>query len=78
MSKYAPRRQELPFRKEPSDLDVTFEDGTADSEYLSTLTATLPQALDRPAEIVFYLAGSRSPCDAALYRGDQDAAHRAG
>ena len=49
----------FPFRKEVSDLDVTFEDGTTDDAYLAALAEHLPRVLDghRP-EIVFYLAGA--------------------
>ena len=49
----------FPFRKETSDLDVTFEDGAGDDEYLAALAAHLPRVLDahRP-DIVFYLAGA--------------------
>ncbi|HEY2150007.1 MAG TPA: histone deacetylase [Vicinamibacterales bacterium] len=56
----------FPFRKEVSDLDVTFEDGAGDDEYLSALGEHLPRALDqqRP-DIVFYLAG------ADPYEGDR-------
>ena len=56
----------FPFRKEASDLDVTFEDGAGDDEYLATLDRHLPAVLDdhRP-EIVFYLAG------ADPYEGDR-------
>src|SRR5256885_3970231 len=56
----------FPFRKEVSDLDVTFEDGTTDDEYLAALIEHLPGVLDghRP-EIVFYLAG------ADPYEGDR-------
>ncbi len=56
----------FPFRKEVSDLDVTFEDGAGDDEYLSTLREHLPRVLDgqRP-DIVFYLAG------ADPYEGDR-------
>ncbi|MGE5244889.1 MAG: histone deacetylase [Betaproteobacteria bacterium] len=48
-----------PFRKERSDLDVTFEDGAGDEEYLDAVDRHLPLALDqhRP-DIVFYLAGA--------------------
>ena len=55
-----------PFRKEVSDLDVTFADGTTDDEYLSSLALHLPQVLDshRP-DCVFYLAG------ADPYEGDR-------
>jgi acetoin utilization deacetylase AcuC-like enzyme len=56
----------FPFRKETSDLDVTFEDGTGDAEYLEALAAHLPHVLDnhRP-DVVFYLAG------ADPYEGDR-------
>jgi len=56
----------FPFRKETSDLDVTFEDGAGDDEYLAALDEHLPAVFDdhRP-EIVFYLAG------ADPYEGDR-------
>ena len=56
----------FPFRKEVSDLDVTFADGAGDDEYLSALAAHLPLVLDshRP-NVVFYLAG------ADPYEGDR-------
>jgi acetoin utilization deacetylase AcuC-like enzyme len=56
----------FPFRKEVSDLDVVFEDGAGDDEYLTALAAHLPAVLDghRP-DLVFYLAG------ADPYEGDR-------
>jgi acetoin utilization deacetylase AcuC-like enzyme len=56
----------FPFRKETSDLDVTFEDGTGDAEYLAQLARHLPAVLDsqRP-DIVFYVSG------ADPYEGDR-------
>jgi acetoin utilization deacetylase AcuC-like enzyme len=56
----------FPFRKETSDLDVTFDDGAGDDEYLAALAQHLPGVLDghRP-DIVFYLAG------ADPYEGDR-------
>ena len=56
----------FPFRKERSDLDVTFEDGAGDDEYLRALETHLPAVLDghRP-DLVFYLAG------ADPYEGDR-------
>jgi acetoin utilization deacetylase AcuC-like enzyme len=56
----------FPFRKETSDLDVTFDDGTGDDEYLAALARHLPGVLDghRP-DIIFYLAG------ADPYEGDR-------
>ena len=56
----------FPVRKETSDLDVTFDDGAGDDEYLTALTKHLPRVLDahRP-DVVFYLAG------ADPYEGDR-------
>ena len=56
----------FPFRKETSDLDVTFEDGAGDDEYLAALGEHLPAVLDthRP-DVIFYLAG------ADPYEGDR-------
>ena len=48
-----------PFRKEVSDLDVTFADGVSDDEYLSALALHLPRVLDgHQPDCVFYLAGA--------------------
>jgi acetoin utilization deacetylase AcuC-like enzyme len=56
----------FPFRKEVSDLDVTFEDGAGDDEYLTALRTHLPGVLDRQRpDLVFYLAG------ADPYEGDR-------
>ena len=56
----------FPFRKETSDLDVTFEDGAGDDEYLRALETHLPAVLDgHRADLVFYLAG------ADPYEGDR-------
>ena len=56
----------FPFRKELSDLDVTFEDGAGDDEYLAALRAHLPGVLDgQQPDLVFYLAG------ADPYEGDR-------
>jgi acetoin utilization deacetylase AcuC-like enzyme len=56
----------FPFRKEVSDLDVTFEDGAGDDDYLTALRAHLPGVLDRQRpDLVFYLAG------ADPYEGDR-------
>ena len=49
----------FPFRKESSDLDVTFEDGAGDADYLPELERHLPRVLDaRRPDLVFYLAGA--------------------
>jgi acetoin utilization deacetylase AcuC-like enzyme len=55
-----------PFRKETSDLDVVFADGTGDAEYLEALWRHVPGLLasHRP-DLVFYLAG------ADPYEGDR-------
>jgi acetoin utilization deacetylase AcuC-like enzyme len=56
----------FPFRKEAGDLDVTFDDGTGDDDYLAALAAHLPRVLDTTApDLVFYLAG------ADPYEGDR-------
>lgn len=56
----------FPFRKERSDLDVAFEDGTGDEEYLAALELHLERVIEthRP-DFVFYLAG------ADPYEGDR-------
>jgi acetoin utilization deacetylase AcuC-like enzyme len=56
----------FPFRKEVSDLDVVFADGTGDREYLDALERHVPGLLasHRP-DLVFYLAG------ADPYEGDR-------
>jgi acetoin utilization deacetylase AcuC-like enzyme len=56
----------FPFRKEVSDLDLTFADDVGDQEYLAALIAHLPRVLDaQQPDIVFYLAG------ADPYEGDR-------
>jgi acetoin utilization deacetylase AcuC-like enzyme len=56
----------FPFRKEVSDLDVVFEDGAGDDEYLAALGDHLPRVLDaHQPDFVFYLAG------ADPYEGDR-------
>jgi acetoin utilization deacetylase AcuC-like enzyme len=56
----------FPFRKEVSDLDVTFADGTGDDEYLTSLRAHLPRLLEaQQPDVAFYLAG------ADPYEGDR-------
>jgi len=56
----------FPFRKEVSDLDVVFEDGAGDDEYLAALGEHLPRVLDvHQPDFVFYLAG------ADPYEGDR-------
>ncbi len=56
----------FPFRKETSDLDVAFEDGATDADYLPALERHLDWVLSRHApDFVFYLAG------ADPYHGDR-------
>lgn len=47
-----------PLVKPPSSLDIALPAGTQDDAYLATLTATLPDLLDRERpDLVFYIAG---------------------
>lgn len=56
----------FPFHKEVSDLDITFEDGASDDEYLEALAGHVPAVLDQEMPgLVFYLAG------ADPYEGDR-------
>jgi acetoin utilization deacetylase AcuC-like enzyme len=56
----------FPFRKETSDLDVVFDDGAGDDEYLEALERHLAPVLDaHDPDVVFYLAG------ADPYEGDR-------
>ena len=51
-------RNNYPFHKERSDLDVELEDGTDDETYLALLDKHLPQLLhDVAPDFVFYLSG---------------------
>ncbi len=52
-------RNNYPYRKRSSDLDVALDDGTADEEYLRALEPGLIAAIEasRP-EIAFYIAGA--------------------
>ena len=48
----------FPFRKQPSDLDLSLPVGTNDAEYLAALTAVLPGLLTQvQPDLVFYDAG---------------------
>jgi acetoin utilization deacetylase AcuC-like enzyme len=52
-------RNNFPFRKHGSDLDVDLDDETEDSAYLATLRVALPLALDRSRpDLAIYLAGA--------------------
>lgn len=51
-------RNNYPFHKEKSDLDIELEDGTADETYLSILRKTIPHLLQNvKPDFVFYLSG---------------------
>ena len=49
----------FPFVRVPSDLDVDFDSGTGDDEYLDGVAGALDAALDAgPFDLAFYLAGA--------------------
>jgi acetoin utilization deacetylase AcuC-like enzyme len=51
-------KNNYPFKKEESDLDIELPDGTEDEEYLSILKRTLPKLLEeQQPDFVFYLSG---------------------
>jgi len=51
-------KNNYPFRKEQSDLDIGLEDGTSGKDYLAKLNTVLPDLVDRvEPDFVFYLAG---------------------
>lgn len=51
-------RNNYPFKKERSDLDIELENGTGDEEYLRILKNTLPKLIDRvKPDFIFYLSG---------------------
>jgi acetoin utilization deacetylase AcuC-like enzyme len=51
-------KNNYPFRKEQSDLDIGLEDGTTGKDYLAKLNTVLPDLVDRvEPDFVFYLAG---------------------
>ena len=47
----------FPFRKQRSTMDVAFEDGTGDDEWLAGLAAVLPSVAEFRPEIIFYQSG---------------------
>ena len=52
-------RQNFPFRKSVSTIDVELDDGTGDDAYLATLATVLPRAIDRARpDLAIYLAGA--------------------
>ncbi len=51
-------RNNYPFKKEISDLDIELRDGTGDEEYLSILKRTLPKLIEEEQpDFIFYLSG---------------------
>ncbi|HZT30995.1 MAG TPA: histone deacetylase [Bryobacteraceae bacterium] len=50
-------RNNFPFRKQRSRIDVELEDGAADGEYLRRLEQVLPQVLEFSPEVLFYQSG---------------------
>ena len=51
-------KNNYPFKKEISDLDVEFEDGTEDDTYLTKLSQILPKTIKLvQPDFIFYLAG---------------------
>jgi acetoin utilization deacetylase AcuC-like enzyme len=56
-------RNNFPFRKQGSDLDVELDDGTGDDAYLAALAVALPRALARSRpDLAIYLAGADPFC----------------
>jgi acetoin utilization deacetylase AcuC-like enzyme len=50
-------RNNFPFRKQQSSIDVDLPDGVGDSEYLATVEQLLPRVFAFAPEIIFYQAG---------------------
>ncbi len=50
-------RNNFPFRKQQSRIDIEFEDGTKDEEYLAALEAVLPRVVDFRPDVVFFQSG---------------------
>ena len=51
-------KKNYPFKKEKSDLDFEFEDGTSDYEYLSKLIEIIPDLINKfKPDFIFYLSG---------------------
>lgn len=57
-------RENYPFRKEESDLDIALPDGTGDAEYLEAVETALQLAVHWKPDLVLFLAG------ADPYQGD--------
>lgn len=51
-------RNNYPFKKENSDIDIALPDGTGDEEYLEILKKTLPKLIEEQhPDFIFYLSG---------------------
>jgi len=51
-------KNNYPFKKERSNLDIELPDGTGDEEYLSALKNTLPKLIEeQQPDFIFYLSG---------------------
>ena len=51
-------KENYPFQKEQSDLDIALENGTRDDEYLSILKETLPKLINnQKPDFIYYLCG---------------------
>lgn len=51
-------KNNYPFKKEKSDLDIELPDGTGDEKYLEILKETLPALIkDQAPDFIFYLSG---------------------
>jgi acetoin utilization deacetylase AcuC-like enzyme len=50
-------KSNFPFRKQRSQIDIEFEDGTHDAEYLNALDGVLPRVFSFKPDIVFYQSG---------------------
>jgi len=50
-------RNNFPFRKQRSRIDVDLPDGTGDHEYLAALTAVLPRVFDFRPDVILYQSG---------------------
>jgi acetoin utilization deacetylase AcuC-like enzyme len=61
-------RNNFPFRKQRSKIDIELEDGTADEPYLEQLAAVLPRVFDFDPEAVFYQSGVDALATDALGR----------
>lgn len=47
-----------PFKKETSDLDIAFDDGTTDDTFLKTIGTIIPKLIEKQKpDFIFYLAG---------------------